>query len=110
MSGVKRTRPVDDNPSTQSQTTATTITDKGSPKAEPKSPFVSTIEEEYNCPICFELISEAYVSRCGHSFCSKCLQRTVESHRRCPKCQLSLQPADIFPNYTCKEIHLIQCI
>jgi hypothetical protein len=48
MSGIKRTRPVDDNPSTQSQTTTTTTTDKGSPKAEPKSPFVSTIEEEYN--------------------------------------------------------------
>ena len=58
-------------------------------------------------PICFELISEAYVSRCGHSFCSKCLQRTVESHRRCPKCQLSLQPSDIFPNYTRKKIDSI---
>jgi hypothetical protein len=45
MSGVKRTRPVDDNPTTQSQTTTT---DKESPKTEPKSPFVSTIEEEYN--------------------------------------------------------------
>ena len=46
MSGVKRTRPVDDNPSSQSQTTTTT--DLGSPKVEPASPFVSTIEEEYN--------------------------------------------------------------
>jgi hypothetical protein len=45
MSGVKRTRP-DDNPSTQSQTTTTT--DKVSPKIEATSPFVSTIEEEYN--------------------------------------------------------------
>ncbi len=44
MSGIKRTRPADDNPTTQSQTT----TDKSSPKAEPTSPFVSTIEEEYN--------------------------------------------------------------
>ncbi len=35
-------------------------------------------------------------------FSSKCLSRTVESLRRCPKCQLSLQPADIFPNYTRK--------
>jgi hypothetical protein len=43
MSGVKRTRP-DDNSSTQSQTT----TDKLSPKIEATSPFVSTIEEEYN--------------------------------------------------------------
>ena len=33
---------------------------------------------------------------------NKCLQRTVESLRRCPKCQLALQTSDIFPNYTCK--------
>ncbi|CAF1415743.1 unnamed protein product [Adineta steineri] len=99
MAGVKRTRP-DDIPTSQSQTTL----NETSPKTEPASPFVSTIEEEYTCPICFELISEAYVSRCGHSFCNKCLQRTVESHRRCPKCQLSLQPADIFPNYTLNAI------
>jgi hypothetical protein len=43
MSGVKRTRP-DDNSSSQTQPT----TDKPSPKIEPSSPFVSTIEEEYN--------------------------------------------------------------
>lgn len=49
MSGVKRTRPADENPSSQSQpTTTTTTTDKPSPKVEPQSPFVSTIEEEYN--------------------------------------------------------------
>ncbi|CAF3535161.1 unnamed protein product [Rotaria socialis] len=99
MSGIKRTRP-DDIPSVQSQTKS----DTASPKIEASAVFVSSIEEEYNCPICFELISEAYVSRCGHSFCSKCLQRTVESHRRCPKCQLSLQPSDIFPNYTLNAI------
>lgn len=43
MSGIKRTRP-DDIPSVQSQT----ATDKASPKIEPTSAFVSTIEEEYN--------------------------------------------------------------
>jgi len=96
MSGVKRTRQ-DESSTNQSQTTT-------NEKIEPASPFFSSIEEDYNCPICFELISEAYVSRCGHSFCSKCLQRTVESHRRCPKCQLSLQPSDIFPNYTLNSI------
>ncbi|CAF1103032.1 unnamed protein product [Adineta ricciae] len=101
MSGIKRTRPDDTLPSSQLETIKT----ERSPKVEPSaSPFVSTIEEEYTCPICFELISEAYVSRCGHSFCNKCLQRTVESHRRCPKCQLSLQTSDIFPNYTLNAI------
>lgn len=43
MSGIKRTRQ-DDTPSVQPQTT----TDKISPKIEPSSSFVGTIEEEYN--------------------------------------------------------------
>ncbi|CAF0923967.1 unnamed protein product [Didymodactylos carnosus] len=66
--------------------------------------IVTNVEEEYNCPICFELISEAFVTRCGHSFCSKCLNRTVEQHHRCPKCQNSLASADIFPNYTLNSL------
>lgn len=105
MSGVKRTR-TDDIPPTQSQTTTTTTstTTTVSPKVETSVAPIGNIDEDYNCPICFELINEAYVSRCGHSFCSKCLQRTVESHRRCPKCQLSLQPSEIFPNYTLNAI------
>ncbi|UJR38410.1 hypothetical protein I4U23_031078 [Adineta vaga] len=101
MSGVKRTRTDELSSSTSQTTTTTSIV---SPKIEPPAARPSTAEEDYNCPICFELINEAFVSRCGHSFCNKCLQRTVESLRRCPKCQLSLQTCDIFPNYTLNAI------
>lgn len=34
------------------------------------------------CPVCFELIDEAYVTRCGHSFCYACIAKSVELHRR----------------------------
>ncbi|CAF1445660.1 unnamed protein product [Adineta steineri] len=115
MSGIKRTRTDEILSSSsssvaslasQTTTTTTTITTTStiSPKIETPSTFNSNVEEDYNCPICFEIINEAFVSRCGHSFCSKCLQRTVESLRRCPKCQLTLQPSDIFPNYTLNAI------
>jgi len=104
MSAVKRTRTDELSSSSQNPpppppaaNTSTNI----SPKIEPSD---LNSDEDYTCPICFELINEAYVSRCGHSFCGKCLQRTVESHRRCPKCQLNLQTSDIFPNYTLNAI------
>ena len=92
MSGVKRTR-TDDIPSTQSQTTTTTTTTITtatiSPKVETSVAPIANIEEDYNwwelpmtmthfhadlhsSPICFELINEAYVSRCGHSFWWEC--------------------------------------
>jgi len=116
MSGVKRSRTDDGSPSPpssqRSKNTPATLTSPTttstltlSPKLDKSSATaIGSIEEDYYCPICFELINEAFVSRCGHSFCNKCLQRTVESLRRCPKCQLSLQTSDIFPNYTLNTI------
>lgn len=57
------------------------------------------------CPVCFELIDEAYVTRCGHSFCYACIGKAVELHRRCPKCGAALASRDhIFPNFLLNEL------
>lgn len=57
------------------------------------------------CPVCFELIKEAYVTRCGHSFCHACIAKSVELHRRCPKCGAALASHDhIFPNFLLNEL------
>lgn len=44
----------------------------------------------YSCPVCFELISEATITRCGHTYCSKCIQKSIEINKKCPKCNQSL--------------------
>lgn len=57
------------------------------------------------CPVCFELIDEAYVTRCGHSFCYACIGKAVELHRRCPKCGAALASREhIFPNFLLNEL------
>ncbi|GBP10184.1 E3 ubiquitin-protein ligase COP1 [Eumeta japonica] len=57
------------------------------------------------CPICFELIDEAYVTRCGHSFCYACIARSVDAHGRCPKCSVALPSRDhIYPNFVLNEL------
>ncbi|RVE43082.1 hypothetical protein evm_012256 [Chilo suppressalis] len=57
------------------------------------------------CPVCFELIEEAYVTRCGHSFCYACIAKAVELHRRCPKCGAALASREhIFPNFLLNEL------
>ncbi|CAG4981765.1 unnamed protein product [Colias eurytheme] len=57
------------------------------------------------CPVCFELIDEAYVTRCGHSFCYACIAKSVELHRRCPKCGAQLTGRDhYFPNFLLNEL------
>uniref|UniRef100_A0A6V7I0B4 RING-type domain-containing protein n=1 Tax=Bracon brevicornis TaxID=1563983 RepID=A0A6V7I0B4_9HYME len=59
---------------------------------------------DYLCPICFELINEAYATRCGHIFCYQCITRTLEYIERCPKCSSTLGQQDIFPNSFVNEL------
>lgn len=55
---------------------------------------------DYSCPVCYELIHEAHITKCGHSFCYSCVSRALESKTSCPKCGNNLPggKCDIFPN------------
>lgn len=66
-----------------------------------------TIEDKNNdflCPICFELIDEAHITRCGHTFCYRCITKSLEVNGRCPKCSDILGQQDIFPNFLLNEL------
>ena len=66
-----------------------------------------TIEDknnDYLCPICFELIDEAHITRCGHTFCYRCITKSLEINGRCPKCSDILSQQDIFPNFVLNEL------
>uniref|UniRef100_A0A1B6CBX0 RING-type domain-containing protein n=1 Tax=Clastoptera arizonana TaxID=38151 RepID=A0A1B6CBX0_9HEMI len=60
---------------------------------------------DYLCPICFELIEEAHITRCGHTFCYRCISKSLETSGRCPKCNFSLNGSEhIFPNFLLNEL------
>ncbi|XP_049780505.1 E3 ubiquitin-protein ligase COP1-like isoform X2 [Schistocerca cancellata] len=60
---------------------------------------------DYLCPVCFELIEEAHITRCGHTFCYRCISKSVESCGRCPKCGFSLSSREqVFPNFLLNEL------
>lgn len=60
---------------------------------------------DFLCPICFELIEEAHITRCGHTFCFACIARSLETYGRCPKCSFVLNgPEHIFPNFLLNEL------
>lgn len=59
---------------------------------------------DYMCPICFDLINEAHITRCGHTFCYSCIVKSLESRDRCPKCSFTLTQQDIFPNFLLHEL------
>ncbi|XP_075222711.1 E3 ubiquitin-protein ligase COP1-like isoform X1 [Lycorma delicatula] len=60
---------------------------------------------DYLCPICFELIEEAHITRCGHTFCYRCISKSLEINNRCPKCGFTLGSQEhIFPNFLLNEL------
>lgn len=65
----------------------------------------SELSSELTCPICFDLINVAHITKCGHSFCLNCIQTALETTHRCPKCNTTCSTAkDIFPNFTLNQI------
>ncbi|XP_064616123.1 E3 ubiquitin-protein ligase COP1-like isoform X2 [Liolophura sinensis] len=62
-------------------------------------------DSDFVCPICFDTIEEAHMTRCGHTFCYKCIKQSLEQANRCPKCNFVVESAeDIFPNFTLNEL------
>ncbi|GBM05356.1 E3 ubiquitin-protein ligase COP1 [Araneus ventricosus] len=60
---------------------------------------------DYLCPICFEMISEAHMTKCGHTFCYDCISTSLEYNKRCPKCNFVIEGvSDIFPNFLLNEL------
>lgn len=66
----------------------------------------SPSSSDYSCPVCYELIHEAYITKCGHSFCYSCISRAIEAKSSCPKCGnlLSGGIRDIFPNLALEKL------
>lgn len=61
-------------------------------------------QNDFICPICFDIIEEASMTRCGHTFCYQCILKSVNRFNRCPKCNKSLKNDEIFPNYLLHDL------
>ncbi|CAG8516301.1 5190_t:CDS:10, partial [Ambispora gerdemannii] len=55
--------------------------------------------EEFLCPICLQIIKEAFMGRCGHSFCYVCIVEHLDRKKDCPTCGAHLMRDQIFPNF-----------
>uniref|UniRef100_A0A8C5PYE8 COP1 E3 ubiquitin ligase n=1 Tax=Leptobrachium leishanense TaxID=445787 RepID=A0A8C5PYE8_9ANUR len=74
--------------------------------------LINSYEDKSNdfvCPICFDMIEEAYMTKCGHSFCYKCIHQSLEDNNRCPKCNYVVDNIDhLYPNFLVNELILKQ--
>lgn len=68
----------------------------------------ATIEDkttDFCCPVCFNVIEEAYITKCGHTFCYNCIIRSIEALKRCPKCNAPVTSEEmIFPNFLLNDL------
>ena len=45
---------------------------------------------DLECPLCLRIYWEPDVTPCGHTYCSNCLERTLDHDPKCPLCKHSL--------------------
>jgi len=51
--------------------------------------------EQFNCPVCLNIMKDVWVTTCFHRFCENCIKESVNANHRCPLCNKAIQQADI---------------
>ena len=59
---------------------------------------------DYKCLVCLEMLKNAHVTKCGHTFCYDCLEVCFNKNYKCPNCSTFISSLnDIFPNVMVNE-------
>ncbi|KAL4011662.1 hypothetical protein IC575_028723 [Cucumis melo] len=56
------------------------------------------LDKDMLCPICMQIIKDAFLTTCGHSFCYMCIVTHLRNKSDCPCCAHFLRSTSIFPN------------
>ncbi|KAL8151015.1 hypothetical protein V2J09_020823 [Rumex salicifolius] len=57
------------------------------------------LDRDLTCPICMQLIKDAFLTACGHSFCYMCIVTHLRIKNDCPSCLRHLTSNQLFPNF-----------
>ncbi|GMG98717.1 hypothetical protein Nepgr_000557 [Nepenthes gracilis] len=60
---------------------------------------ISELDRDLMCPICMQLIKDAFLTSCGHSFCYMCIVTHLRNKNDCPCCRHHLTNSHLFPNF-----------
>lgn len=64
------------------------------------------IDNQEECPICYEVPADAVITHCKHVFCRPCIQKALTKQHKCPLCRNKLdekclvEPAPATPEET----------
>ncbi|XP_010252572.1 PREDICTED: E3 ubiquitin-protein ligase COP1 [Nelumbo nucifera] len=73
---------------------ATTMPDTG----------VAEFDKDFLCPICMQVIKDAFLTACGHSFCYMCIITHLHNKNDCPCCGRYLTNNQLFPNFLLNKL------
>ncbi|XP_021719759.1 E3 ubiquitin-protein ligase COP1-like [Chenopodium quinoa] len=66
-------------------------------------------DKDFLCPICMQIIKDAFLTACGHSYCYMCIFTHLLNKSDCPCCGRFLTPKLIFPNFALDKISKRMC-
>lgn len=79
---------------------------------EPPQPPLRMVEEpqvvdkDILCPICMQIMKDAFLTACGHSFCYMCIFTHLRNKSDCPCCGYYVTSKHIFPNLLLNKVIL----
>ncbi|EGG12559.1 uncharacterized protein MELLADRAFT_76217 [Melampsora larici-populina 98AG31] len=82
--------------------------DKEKDKEEKETKLIQTISTELECSLCSLIFELPSTTRCGHTFCKGCLERSLDYTNRCPVCRQSLIRQTLSIDQTIQEL-IMKC-
>ncbi|XP_055771021.1 E3 ubiquitin-protein ligase RAD18-like isoform X2 [Salvelinus fontinalis] len=64
----------------------------------PNLTCLKNVDTLLRCPICFEFLSIAVMTKCSHNFCSLCIRRCMSYKLQCPVCNSPTTEQDLRNN------------
>ncbi|CAM8908657.1 unnamed protein product [Rhodiola kirilowii] len=62
------------------------------------------VDRDLLCPICMQIIRDAFLTACGHSFCYSCIVTHLGNKSDCPCCGQLLTSSNLFPNFLLNKL------
>jgi hypothetical protein len=55
-------------------------------------------DEHFQCVLCYTTLIEPKLTKCGHTFCKKCIHESLLYRTACPVCKADLKDTSFIPN------------
>ena len=67
--------------------------------------FITKPDSNYECSICFNVMRDSCIcTSCGNSFCHSCIQRCVQTRKKCSLCNCEMTVKSIVPNRSTRGV------